>query len=536
MSDKKFDKLFVGGDLSGIQNFLYNITPKRAAKSLKGRSAFISAFLKDVCDEIIRAAQNLGLHVKELYCSGGKFYIVTENTEEIKKRINEITRKNIEKLWEDHYGLLGLNVAYISFREIQDGNKIRYQVEENPSDPQTTSGVLWKYITAKFQKLKNQKFLHLIEGYTDFFDVQEVGGDIMVCAFTGVESEKCVPLSGYDDDNDNEPIYVLPAVKDSIEYARTLSYTQEGKAIGKDTIKSFSEYADGTYLGVLSMDVDGLGSRFIHGFDTLEEYEKFSQHVTEFFEGKIGGSIHYDGEKFINMISRPSYPGERALPYSEYLNVIYAGGDDLFIIGRWDKILEFARLIHDKTESDKVFLENSYYDNGTKKHISISGGIAVVKPKFPISKAAELSKAAEEDAKNFPGKNAFTIFGRTLSWKEFDIAQDLKETFVKFISSDNIEFGTGLLQRIMTWQLEAERGHNNYIWNSSYSISRFMEKFKVSPKDSDRIKDIKKERWDFCLRLRNEFCAGRKLLIAAVAARWAELELRNINKENPITL
>lgn len=29
--------LFVGGDLSGIQKFLYNITSRKAAVSLKGR-------------------------------------------------------------------------------------------------------------------------------------------------------------------------------------------------------------------------------------------------------------------------------------------------------------------------------------------------------------------------------------------------------------------------------------------------------------------------------------------------------------------
>ena len=36
-----FNQLFVGGDLSGIQKFLYNISSKKAAVSLKGRSDYL---------------------------------------------------------------------------------------------------------------------------------------------------------------------------------------------------------------------------------------------------------------------------------------------------------------------------------------------------------------------------------------------------------------------------------------------------------------------------------------------------------------
>ena len=40
MAQREYNKLFVGGDLSGIQKFLYNITSRHASVSLKGRSAF----------------------------------------------------------------------------------------------------------------------------------------------------------------------------------------------------------------------------------------------------------------------------------------------------------------------------------------------------------------------------------------------------------------------------------------------------------------------------------------------------------------
>ena len=40
--------LFVGGDLSGIQKFLYNITSQKAAVSLKGRSAYLVNLTKNL--------------------------------------------------------------------------------------------------------------------------------------------------------------------------------------------------------------------------------------------------------------------------------------------------------------------------------------------------------------------------------------------------------------------------------------------------------------------------------------------------------
>lgn len=45
--------LFVGGDLSGIQKFIYNITSKRAMVSLKGRSSYLKDFTKKVYNEIL---------------------------------------------------------------------------------------------------------------------------------------------------------------------------------------------------------------------------------------------------------------------------------------------------------------------------------------------------------------------------------------------------------------------------------------------------------------------------------------------------
>ena len=65
------NKLFVGGDLSGIQKYLYNISSHKAAVSLKGRSAKLCDYMNVWCKKIESAATKAGAKkVAPIYCSG----------------------------------------------------------------------------------------------------------------------------------------------------------------------------------------------------------------------------------------------------------------------------------------------------------------------------------------------------------------------------------------------------------------------------------------------------------------------------------
>ena len=90
-----YKQLFIGGDLSGIQNFLYNISSKKAAVSLKGRSYYLQQYMKNVSAQIKEAVETAGARKTEtIYCSGGKFYIVTDYSRRL--RCKDISK--VEKL------------------------------------------------------------------------------------------------------------------------------------------------------------------------------------------------------------------------------------------------------------------------------------------------------------------------------------------------------------------------------------------------------------------------------------------------------
>ena len=156
--EQEYKQLFVGGDLSGIQKFLYNITSRHASISLKGRSAFLSKYLRGVCVKIEDTILGCNGTFEELYCSGGKFYLITDNTPTITAAINDCANLCRKELWENHRGQLGLNVSYIAYKE-ENG---KFYIEGHDDEQNTNSGVLWKYVNADFARQKNQKFKELL--------------------------------------------------------------------------------------------------------------------------------------------------------------------------------------------------------------------------------------------------------------------------------------------------------------------------------------------------------------------------------------
>jgi CRISPR-associated protein Csm1 len=97
-------------------------------------------------------------------------------------------------------------------------------------------------------------------------------------------------------------------------------------------------------------------------------------------------------------------------PNHQRLNLlfIYAGGDDLFISGAWNEIVEFAFDIY---QSFRTY-------TGNNEHITLSGGISIDNTKFPLYQAAKSSGEAEDAAKA-NGRDSLGLFGQVFKWDEW---------------------------------------------------------------------------------------------------------------------
>ena len=87
-------------------------------------------------------------------------------------------------------------------------------------------------------------------------------------------------------------------------------------------------------------------------------------------------------------------------PVQRKVHVVYSGGDDMFIVGAWDELIELA------VDIRRAFTR---FTNGK---LSFSAGLAMFSHGYPISKMAEITGMLESAAKSSNKmKNSIALFG-----------------------------------------------------------------------------------------------------------------------------
>ena len=148
-------------------------------------------------------------------------------------------------------------------------------------------------------------------------------------------------------------------------------------------------------IGCLRMDVDNFGDLFSGKLvkSGIAALSNLSRSMNLFFKGYLNEICGMNlGD--LSEEEYPNYPlditGEKVsrIDY-RHVSVVYAGGDDLFIVGAWDDIAELT------FDINTCFREFSCC-NPT---VHLSAGVTLHKPKFPLYQMARLAKDAEEIAK-----------------------------------------------------------------------------------------------------------------------------------------
>lgn len=592
--------LLVGGDLSGIQKFIYGIIAKGAAKNLKGRSFYLQLLIDNIVQALL---DEIGLYDScIIYSSGGGFYMLAPNVERVKIAIKQFSRKIEKQLFDFHKTDLFLSIAFSEFGE----EEIFY----NKSGNRPSVGDVWSDLSLKLSERKARRFEHIIETeYPIFFMPGKSGGVDPKDAITGEEvtigkkiedgketyivneyTYRQIQLGERLRNTDYwvvskgelnyfpreaiafEPIglgyfnYFVPTsffgnadnrdkLRKSADKVRAISVNNldflESPQKGIDNIYGFEFYGGNKYpeskwysmpktfeelsgveftdktrekrdtapnlvrMGILRMDVDNLGTIFKRGLSadkrSFSRYSVLSRSLDYFFKG------------YLNVI----WAQEK---YRHHTQIIYSGGDDLFIVGKWDLLIEMAKEINDK------FREWTCYN----PEITLSGGIAFVYPKFPILKASAMSEEEEKNAKSHEylniGKNSISLFSFPFNWdSEFEYVMTLKNEIKELLENNRISQGFpsaiyNLMEmaKLITPENKNERYRiSNYqsVWMTAYNFKRAMQRNKDEPVKSffekwigliytGVIPEIKETQY-------------HPLQLLAVASRWASFELRN---------
>lgn len=522
--DSDMPLLLVSGDMSGIQPFLYQIVSSKAAKNLKGRSCYIELLGKAVVESLLRA---LSLKRDHVVCeSGGTFVLLAPNSPDVVKALDGAV-KFIEKcIFNAHGTALSISIASepITVQEASGGT--------------TTLAQRWQELFQKREAKKNAKYSSLIleaDGYARFFkpssvtcdkpdpitgeDIPDGGKNVPDIGRVTVVNKSIIDLGAklrdgckpeLVEDYQGEDFVIEPAglgvkfrLKKGDDARRVKTFEQMCANDNDDALER---------LGVLRMDVDNLGSKFQEYAHTqsLAAYSALSQELDDFFKHHVDDLCK----------KRDCY-------------LLYGGGDDLFVVGEWRKVIELAAEIH---TSFKKWAQDR---NG---EWSLSAGVAIVKAKYPIIQGAKESGEEEDKAKSHVcaglTKNSISFLGMPLNWElEFVTLRNLKNRIVHLLN-DNEALPKSFLSKVLMHASKATVENHKVTdvrvyWHLSYDIKRAIERTKGK---KDVITLLEQYRSDICTpgnTLAGESIATNYHLLElwALACRWAELEFRSINEK-----
>lgn len=459
--------LLVSGDISGIQDFIYTIPSKGALKTLRGRSLYIDLLLEEFIDEYL---EQIGLsRANVLYSGGGHFYILAPNIEDIKKSIDKLQAKMnrwlMENIGINLYLAIGMaecsannlmkseaqgNLFAIVNKKLKDDKTIRYSKDEdflehifNVEKEKDTAkkecnichnlvDKLWKYNSD--EEIACEFCLNLYK----------LGQDILTQDLVFVISEEKIDggikIFGKDKDLYMYAVNIedIDMFKGKIlriysknnllenDLAIRLYLADYSAKNENDEVMTFDDLAKSSCktdkgikrLGVLRLDIDDLGIAFSSGFvsdkdkiednlryATLSRYADLSKDISMFFKvainkicaGDLTGCVDFE-EKVFNIFGI-------AKAQKRKVNIIYAGGDDLFLVGAWDEVLEVAIDI------------NRAFKQFTNGKLTLSAGMAMFSPTYPISKMAEIAGLLVQMSKNRKDKNSIALFGMETNLK-----------------------------------------------------------------------------------------------------------------------
>lgn len=540
------------GDISGIQKFIYTIPSKGALKSLRGRSLYLDILLEHIVDEILEAC-----HVSRsclLYTGGGHFYLLLPNTDHTRAVLQKADAI-INDWFLQHYGTK-LYIALASvpcsaddfsvhgggagmiFQKVSqslgrkklcryDRNQLTGLFDARSMYNKDTDGSRECAIchtsspAADLRPYGDDTGDGAEEACTSCNALFQLGKSSLTASMFAVSTSAGsagVPLPGLTQN------YYLQAIRESdlaaMDRPKRIYVKNEitlGQAVSThlwmgDYITcnaqghavEFTELAQQSggsrdetgiaRIGVLRCDVDNLGAAFIAGFssayDTLSRKVTLSRNLSLFFK------------QYIKAICQ-GHTAEEAPGFTLFadevkrerqVHVIYSGGDDMFLAGTWDDILETA-----------VDIRHAFrrFTNGK---LTFSAGIGFFHPSCPIAQMARETGKLEDYAKANPhhDKDSVALFGEVsrpaagdssvmtarYSWDEFEqgVCRDKlhfleRNTTLNKDDPSKLFVGKTALYRLLDLLRQAEAdGSHIQLARFAYTLARMEPKQRDSGK------------------------------------------------------
>jgi CRISPR-associated protein Csm1 len=554
-SQEKF--LLISGDFYGIQNFIftgYGDTRKYRSKLLRGRSFSVSLMSELTADLICR---KIGLpHSSVVFNAGGRFTVLAPNIPNSQDALQEVRSQVNQWLVERTFGetCIGLSSVPATGLDFQKGNfaSLWERMTAAMDDVKFSRLNLDQYggtdttenYLDRFHNDLSPGICPLCGKRPADIDVQL--DDIHVCAmcrdhvFLGENlvkkiyavicdsnsrpagkrlrdpffDEYQIFFPELEDDGNSKaapgiPLKNEPVIKywkisaspghESIEVTEKYIngyvplYSQADVGYGDEdaqpgmpkTLNDIAASAAGNgrgtqALGILKADVDHLGLIMACGLAdnlyTISRIATLSRQFNHYFAVFLPALLEND-DRFHDVYT------------------VFAGGDDLFLIGPWNRIITLVSVLHQTFQ--QYVCQN--------KEIHFSAGITVHKAHTPVD---VLAAAAEEalDTSKKQGRDRITLFNQTVIWQKFLELKQVEEEMLQWLDQEWISsvFFYKLNRFIDMAEKENQLKKNSTIHMQDMACTRWRSLLGYSVERNAGLKLSREERMDKVLYIRNK--------------------------------
>jgi CRISPR-associated protein Csm1 len=364
--------LAIEGDFAGIQNYVLKPVPgfKGAAKRLRARSYRVTQLTGQIAEDVLRKFIGPS-HPSPFYVTGGRFLLCVPLEDGWERKVSEAQARLDLDLFQEFGGEVAFHLA-----------AARYQGK-------VPAGVLFEqHRRRRSRPLENA--LCTKDGWRDeaFFSPAGAGWGKCAACLRTMRHLQDLDDQGICDDcahdvSEGTRLSRLPSRHGEDDFIHYFPKAPSGEPAPFEHLVTHA--AGKQWLGHLRIDADHIGaafqalegdpnriwglSRFLHTF--------FCQRVQELIE--------------------TAYP---------LIYPVYGGGDDLYVIGPWNHVLELAVRLHVE------------FSDMTGNQMTFSAGLALGKPHQHILTKSDEAEAALKLAKD-TGRNRVCALGSVHEWGEF---------------------------------------------------------------------------------------------------------------------
>ncbi len=472
--NKQIQFKLVNGGITGVQKFIYTVPNKGCLKTLRARSFYLEFIISHSINEVLKRMGSNSCNI--LFIGGSNFMFFVEDTKN-NERILEEFKLQVNKWLIKHFNLsIYLEMETEIFKEIgKKENKDNMGIEDAK-----------RRIDSKLKENKNSKYREVELKYILEKEEENHTGTTEQCTSCKVSKDYKVVIKRENDIgymcDDCFSLYKL-GEKLSTQTRNTLSVYTTSKEekeieipyIGEGTKYSYIRFDDnkiktgnndvlkyninkwsGTNKNISIASYQNVEEgKIIHNsiddivnsdnrisilradVDDLSEYFKnkdffvknaISKQLTIFFKLYIQNlCMSLSEDKNESVLDKLGESKENTVPL-----IIYAGGDDIFIIGSTKDIIKMSILL------------NEEFKKFTNKKLKISSGIGIFKPNLPVSKAGEMTGEIEAVAKK-GDKNKVALFNaldieHCYKWNDFkDVIAKVEYICEKLKITDNLD-------------------------------------------------------------------------------------------------